>query len=338
MTNVIGEYFIGGYTSCGYISFLEDIIDDNEFYTYILKSGNGTLKSKLLKSYSENNTELELFYCTLDANSIDAIILNKEKTAFIDGDYPHLFEPKFHNVNSEIVTYNDKICKESLLKHKLELFELHSEYNKVISRCTRYLEAIASILADTKSVAEQSLNFAKLDGFISRFTKKICPCSIDNSVGKLKFRLISALTANGYKSLPINAKKIYLLNDNFYIGTDYLLRKLSDHFISCGYDVTVSVSTLQDDRAFEHIIIPQLDIAFISSTPINRTEKEYKNIINFSRFYEKDSISSKKSRLKFNSNTSKELLNEAVYALKLSRVYNAKINKIYQDCQKSISN
>lgn len=332
LQNSPDKYFIGSYTPNGYKSSFEDLISQDEFYTYILSDNFIDERADFLQSLSENEKADEIFYCTFYTKSIDAVVFTDEKTAFADGNFPHFINPKYNGFTSENLPTKVKFSYNKIINSQKEGLFLWKEYEKNLSRCEKYLKAVSHILDDIKSIANSSLDIKKLDSYISRLCKKEFPIKVTSKkIGTIKNRYISALTTDGYKTFFPNASKIFLLNDNFFTGTNYILRKITNYLLPQGYDVIVSLSPVSTEEFYEHIYIPKLKIAFISSSILNKISLSEKNVINFARFYDKTILASKKARLKFNTKTASSILSEAISSLKLAKIFNTKIYNLLQE-------
>lgn len=99
-------YFLGCPTPDGFSTHLRDDIDSGEFITYIIKGGPGTGKSSLMKKIAGELSEIdepELYYCSSDPDSLDAVVFRKIKAIIVDGTSPHVFEPDYPGVREVIV-------------------------------------------------------------------------------------------------------------------------------------------------------------------------------------------------------------------------------------------
>lgn len=323
-------YFLGGSSPSGFSPAFEDIVADTDYHTYIIKGGPGTGKSSLMKRLLAEfeNDENELFLCSSDPDSADMIRLAEKKVNFIDGTSPHICDPEYPGAVQEIINMGDCWDSSLLISKKNELIAADGEYRQFHQRCRKCLAAAASVLADTRAISDNALNFAKLDGFIKRFAKKIFPTK-SSGEGRLIFRRISAVTPKGYLTLMPEKDRIILLRDEYYSGSEHFLREFAEIAVSRGLTAEVSICTVHSDEVYEHLRIPELSISFISSNPMNRVEVESAEFVNFSRFYDKKLIYSRKNRLKFNKNAVNELLGEAVVALKNAKDAHDRLESFY---------
>ena len=329
MNNLI--CFLGGSSPTGFRTGFDKMIADTDFHTYIIKGGPGTGKSSLMKRLAEAfpDEEKEIYYCSSDPDSLDAVIFSERKVIFVDGTPPHCFEPEYPGAVQQILDLGAYWNGELLKKNKEQIVAASADYLQYHARCRRYITALSAVMSDTEQIAEAALSTEKLDGFINRLAKKILPKKNPAEDGRIEFRQFSALGPKGYLTHVPDGYTAYLLNDRFYTGSERFLRKFSDIARKKGYTVSISVCTLHGEEFFEHMIIPELKIAFFSANPVNGLILAAKQPINFRRFYDKNIIAEKKIRIKFNESAAKNLLDEAISSLVNAKRCHDKLEEFY---------
>lgn len=318
----ISKYFLGETTPYGFKTDFGGTILAGGYYTYILKGGPGTGKSGLMKRIAlkfSDTQDLELYYCSSDPSSLDAVVLTGSKVIIVDGTSPHIFETSYPGISQSIINLGEYWDSESLRELSYEIRAATDENALWHARCNRYVTALSSINSDIYSVGSEALNLEKLQGFAERTAKKLLPKRQGDS-GKCSFKKLSALTLAGYCTQPLeNCQKIYALNDPFFAGSDLFLQKISERAISLGLEVIVSVCSLFRESVFEQVLLPQIGIAFCTSNFINRYADDSAEKINFPRFYNKERLDVKKQRLAFSKKASAELQSEAAACLKKAK-------------------
>lgn len=328
------EFFLGGISQNGFKSHFNKEIEKQKNFTYILKGGAGTGKSSLLKKIAKEFADIDdvsVYYCASDPNSLDAVLLKNAGIIIADGTAPHIFDPIYAGVCQKIINLGEFWDDEALAKCYDEIIKVTDENLKWNKRCRNFVSALSSLFSDTYSIGQEALNFKKLDNFIDRLSIKVLPKG-KASEGITEFAQLSALTPNGYITLlnTINDYKyVYILNDSYYAGSDLFLRDFATIATIKGYNIIVSECTLLGSNSYEHLIIPELKTAFISSNPINNNVIENAKAINFQRFYDKTVLSQKKQRLSFNKKACDDLTSEAVLALSNAKDIHDDIEKYY---------
>lgn len=311
-------YFLGGISPDGFRTEFSKLINEYGFYTYILKGGPGTGKSTLMKQVAENFPEsiVSVYHCSSDPKSLDAVIIEDKKIIVVDGTSPHIFDAVYPGVSQEIVNLGEFWDKEKLKKSNDSIISSFRENQRFHKRAKCYIDAASSINDDIFNIAVDALNIEKLVAYMGRLSKKLIPKPKSGAKGKVTFKQISAFTPDGYITLPIKGEySRYFIKDELFAGNDFFLRSLTDIFTAHGYDVTVSEFNIIHNSIYEHIVVPQLGLIFITGNFFNSLNADNENIINFSRFYSKDVINAKKQRIAFNKKASAELAEEAKISL-----------------------
>lgn len=330
---MVEKYFLGSFSPQGFRSDFGKIISQKDYKTIILKGGAGTGKSSLMKAVSKHFCDKDRvleFYCSSDPNSLDAVVLNDKKQIIVDGTAPHVFDPIFPAVKEKILNLGEFWNEKELLKNKNEIIFTTSEHKKLMERTKRYVLAMSSIFADTYSIASDAILKEKLDGFVERLTKKLA-LKRKKVTPTLHFRQLSALTPLGYITQTDTLKdyECFVLNDSFFAGGDLILKSLTEVFLSKGYDVVTSYTILFAEPVCEHILVPELKLGFLSSTPLTNLHIENAKIINIHRFYDKAFLSSRKSRLKLNKKACAELVTEASQTMHNALLVHNKLEEYY---------
>ena len=323
--------FLGGSSPNGFRTHFGSMIADTDHHTYIIKGGPGTGKSSLMKRLAEAfpDDRKEFYCCSSDPDSLDALVFPDRKVILVDGTAPHVFEPEYPGAVQQILDLGAFWDIGRLKRSKDDIIAADSACLQHHVRCRRYITALSAVAGDTFHIGNSALDHEKLEGFIKRLSKKILPKKADSAEGKIEFRQLSAITPKGYLTNIPEDYSIYLLNDCFYAGADQFLRRFADVASKKGYDVSVSVCTLYGSESFEHMLIPELGIAFFTADPINELTVASKQPVNFRRFYDKAMIAEKKLRIKFNESAAKNFRDEAVLSLQNAKADHDKLEQLY---------
>lgn len=330
MNGFYGEYFLGGVTGNGFKTDFGSIIDDG-FFTYILKGGPGTGKSSLMRRIAESfadKDKIELYYCSSDPSSLDAVVLTERKVIVADGTAPHVFDPQYPGIRQCVVNLGEYWDKKALSEHAEKIIAVTDENKKLHKRAAVYAAAVSSVNSDIFGIAADCLSEKKLASFADKFSKRLLGKS-RKADGKVVIKQLSALTENGYMTNPLpDGYTVYSLRDDCFAASDMLLRKLTDAFVAAGEEVFASLFGLISAPTYEHIIVPSLKIAFISENFFNRTEFD-SHPINCARFYDPDAIAAKKQRIAFSKKASAELATEAAKTIGKAKAVHDEIEHFY---------
>lgn len=308
------SYFLGCSGASGFTSDFEKVINSPGYYTYILKGGPGTGKSTLMKKIASvcDDSSCELYYCSSDIRSLDAVVLNDKKIIIADGTAPHTFDPVLPGISQEIINLGCFWNKKELLSHEDLIRYYFSENSLCHQRADRYIKAVSSLVNGIYTAGYAALDKEKLKSYAKRMVSGLTGRNEKRLPVNPQYRQLSAFTSHGYITRELPEKYIvYTLKDDLFAGTDFLLKTVSDMLSSMGYKVFISRCTAFEDNVYEHILIPEINTAFMSSGFFSCYTNDASSEINFRRFYDRKIISEKKSYISFN----KKAVNEITKAV-----------------------
>lgn len=329
------HYFLGGSAPNGFQNAVDDIINDTENCTFILKGTAGSGKSTLMKKISAAFQDCDpvLFHCSSDPESLDGVYIKQKKVFILDGTSPHCFDPKYPKAVETIIDLGEYISGNRLREEREKIISLTDRYSVYHKRCRCCLSAISSVLTDIMSGAGGFINVPKLQGFTERTIHRLIPKRTSSSDGRILFRQLSAATMSGYATYVPDSFKLYVLMDDTCAAASYFLKKAADAAISGGYDVYVSRCLISSEGFYEHIIIPELSLAFITSTFWNCVQTDNpKKLIRFKRFYttsHDNEYSRYKSRLSFGKKAVRSLIEEISHELTSAKALHDSIEEYY---------
>ena len=126
-----------------------------------------------------------------------------------------------------------------------------------------------------------------------------------------------------------NYLDIYLLDDSFFAASDAFIRIAAKQAQSRGYDVKLSPCLLFDGTVFEHLLIDEIGVAFVSADPLTRLSCKNAAKINMSRFYDKAKMQPHKKRLKTDSTLAAALINSSREMLDSAKLVHDEIESYY---------
>lgn len=330
------KYFFGSGSPNGFFSCFDFKKNNDGEYTYILKGGPGTGKSSLMKIIAEfmekNDINCDRYYCSSDPNSLDAVIFPSLRVGILDGTAPHIADPVYPGASDEIINlgecWNNNILKENK-DNIIKITDKNKEYHE---KSKRFNASAFSLYDDGKKICLSCLEKEKICRYASRIaTKKIKRLS--SKIGKENKRLQEAITPQGFiflkDNIIENCNETILLKDDFGAASSIFLEEIRNYALASGYDVIISPSI--NDKSIRHIIIKELSLGFISEDIFIKHDIIPSRIIYLNRFYDSEKLKSHKVRLHFLKNAAKELMEEAVSALKEAKKIHDELEKIYID-------
>lgn len=329
------RFFLGANSPQGFYSLYDQLIPPEQANAvYILKGGAGCGKSSLMRRISQQvediGEQVEYIHCSGDPDSLDAVIFPTYKTAIVDGTAPHVFEPKYPGVVESYVNLGDCYDREGLQGVRKEIIGCMSGYKDCYRRAYRCLCAAAEITKDmrstltTESLEQKAIKRAK--GILSREIR-----NEGHGSGQVIQRFLSAITHQGFLTYYTTAdalcKRVYILEDNHGLSHSILTHLLT-YATTTGYDVIACPSPLFPDQ-LAHLIIPELSLAFLSTSPASIYQKRPYRRIRLDAMIDPELARRNKARLRFSRKVSNALIDEAVGSLSQAKTMHDELEALY---------
>ncbi len=325
-------YFMGYSTPTGFTTHLRDDIESGEFTTYIIKGGPGTGKSSLMKGIASELSDLdepEIYYCSSDPNSLDAVLFGNLKVIIADGTSPHVIEPTYPGVREVLIDLGECWNLGLLSDNKDGIIDSTNRNQKYHALAKKYLSAIISVNEDIMSIGDSALDSSKLDAYLERLSARLFPKKkAFEDEGKIKFRQMTSFTSEGVKTFAnlFEHLTVYKIEDECFAMTDKLLKQLAQCAKKNGYDALISNNVFLSGSVYQHMIIPEIETAFVSG---NSCDSLGGTKINSMRFYDKDILRDKHKRLMFDEGIVKELTDEMISALTTAKEIHDELESYY---------
>lgn len=328
-------YFLGSSGKNGFFSCFSQMtpkIDGQ--YTYVIKGGPGTGKSSLMKKISkeleEKDINCERICCSSDPNSLDGVIFPSLRVAICDGTAPHTLDPVYPGVAGEIINLGDFWNKEILLKNKEKIIELTDKNKACHQRSRRFIESAFSIFGDGEKICSEILDKERARRYASRVANRYFkkPCG---KIGLEKIRLLDAITPKGYCFLKETVEelcdKTIVFEDDFGVASAKIIEEIKAYALGCGFSV-ISSPSISNEKNTRHIIIKELSLGFFTADKLCELDLIPTKKVSLRRFYSPE-YSNHRARLAFSRKAAKELLEEAVCALKIAKNIHDELESLY---------
>lgn len=273
--NMTRHYFPGNNTPQGFYSYYNYILGQREANRIIcLKGGPGTGKSTFLKyigkGLEQEGIDVDYLHCSADEHSLDGILVPEKSIAIIDGTSPHVIDPKTPGAVDCILNFgdfwNDKMIaveKEKIIAH-----------NELCSRWYRigygYLQAAGSIGKTLAMIQNEGIEDSELYGFASDVIhREYKDYPISMGPGRIKKFFATAITPygfyNGIKDILAGIKKVYLFNVPEGYQNQSVMQMILEGAKYRGLDVWCYYCPMGPEDKIEHMVIPQLSLAFVTT-------------------------------------------------------------------------
>ena len=147
-------YFAASNSRYGFHSYYEQVFRSRVDRLFCIKGGPGTGKSTLMRALAREGERrgmhAEYYYCSSDAESLDAVLLfgRSASLGLIDATAPHAFEPTLPGVREEIVDLGRYWHSDALCEHTERIVTLNRAKGDGYRRAYRCLSGVGE-LSDT---------------------------------------------------------------------------------------------------------------------------------------------------------------------------------------------
>lgn len=320
---MVCSFFLGANTPNGFYSLFSEL---DSFDLSVIKGGSGSGKSTLIRKLIGKTSFCglcEKILCSSDHDSLDGAVFHSLNSAVVDGTSPHIADVK--GLGKYIITPPPVIDMESKRPLINSLRSAKSKaYADAYSSLSGYFNAIKSIKSLIPFNGE---HFAqRADGIIRREAKN------KHIRGKLHRRFIDSIAADGvitlWDTVSQLAQKIYVIDDRFGLASGFM-SNLESGFFSKGYEVYSCLSPF-DISNIRHIIIPELNLAFVTSDELSQYKGEIFRKIHISSCIDKKALKAVRKKVRLYEKLADQMLEDAVSSFANARLAHIELENIYR--------
>lgn len=332
------SYFLGSSGRNGFFSCFSQLTPKIEGqYTYIIKGGPGTGKSSLMKKIADEmesrDIECERIYCSSDPDSLDAVIFPSLRVSLADGTSPHTLDPDYPGATGEIINLGECWDKQKIHDNKEKIIELTDKNKECHRRCRRFIDSAFSIYGDGEKICRDCLDKERLMRYASRVANRHFKRP-SGRIGLEKIRLLDAITPKGFYFLTDSVNEMcdttVMFEDDFGVAASMLINEIRSYALASGFSV-ISSPFVGNEKQLRHIIIKELALGFFTCDKLCEPDIIPTKTVSLRRFYSVNELTLHRARLNFSKKASKELMNEAVCALRMAKDEHDALEKCYID-------
>ncbi|MCL2828406.1 MAG: hypothetical protein FWD99_06675 [Oscillospiraceae bacterium] len=329
------HFFLGANAPAGFTSLYAALIDPYTDDTlYIIKGGPGCGKSSFMAQIAQGmaqaRLDVEYIHCTADPDSLDAIYIPALKTAYVDGTAPHIIEPLYPAVMEQYLNLGTFYDVDALKPKKMEVMEKYRAYKALYARAYDCIAAAHGVIREVPDyIVDDDVIIAvkkRTKGIISREIGKK-----RGGVGVITRRFLSALTYQGYVSrfdtVATLATRVYHLDNTLGLA-HHMITDLSEAAVVAGLDCILCPSPLNPDRV-EHLFIPDLSLAFISSDYLAQYDGPAYRHIRLDAMADGERLRGYKAKLRFLKKIFGILIDESVSTLAEAKAIHDELERLY---------
>ncbi len=276
------HYFPGNNTPGGFFSYYHFIMDQKEARRiWILKGGPGTGKSSFMKRIGETmlaeGYNVDFLHCSSASESLDGILIRDLGVAMVDGTAPHVIDPVNPGAVDTIINLGDYWNESGILENRKSIIETNDRVASIFAGVYHYLRAAESMHDNIARINGKILSPSVIYGIAMDIIHDEMGCETSRlHTGKVRKFFASAITPEGLRSflpgLIDGYQKVYAIRAEIGAGTEGITTKIAEAAASRGYDVEAFYCPLKPKGKLEHLLIPQLSIAVVTSNAYHDAE------------------------------------------------------------------
>lgn len=331
------RYYLSSNSPKGYLACFSNLYNAKDGWkAYILIGGFGIGISALMKKAGDAleaaGENVEYIYSCLDSSELVAVSFPNLHICMIDGTPPNNLNTEYPGLTEIVINLGGSLNEELLKSHRENIILFTARVSSSSDRAYRFLTAASSLLNDTDRLALECTDLSKLETYAANLSKREFPQKGCQGVETQRF--LTAITPDGLTNLFGNVvsgyKRIYEIDDEFGIGKLFL-NKLRCSALASGYDVISCPCPMFPDGKPEHLLIPSLSLAFITTGHNHPFVCENTHHIHIRRFINRDTLKLKRPRISFNRKAARELIDESILLLDDAQASRRMIHSYYYE-------
>lgn len=281
----VTNFYLGANSGEGFQNLFQQLTDRTDTYDLmILKGGPGVGKSAFMAqiglAMEKAGEQVEYIRCSGNPDTLDGVVLPGMRCAIADGTEPHVLEPRYPAAVDRYVDLGRFYDLTAAKAAQAEIIALTERQRAARCRAYHCLQAARQLELETLSAVQGTFDRTRadrrLDGVLARELRRR-----GSEEGRTDYRFLGSITCKGYDwrfdAVDTLCPKVYEFADHWELAGD-LLERLRHTAVEKGWNV-IACPSPEDPRRLEHLLIPGLGLAFITSRPgMDYGKKPYRRI------------------------------------------------------------
>lgn len=309
------RYFASANSSEGFVNYFREVFGGCR-RLYVILGGPGTGKSRFLRDVAEKGHEVEYYYCSSDADSLDGVLIDGW-VGLIDGTAPHVWTSTSVGAFEQIVNLGEFWNPRLLSANRPEIDALSAEKSTCYTEAYAFLSAIGEAERGIRARLEEAIDREKLRRAASRLLRGVT----GDTKGQRKIGLCSALGMKGEAHFDTYERAKYAFAVSDSMDTAWLLlSELEKQCLAGGISTRISPSPLFPKKP-DAIELTERGISFFVG--------EGENAISVKKFFRADQMRSLRGLLRGTREAQARLKDFALEALSRAAQAHFALEEIY---------
>ncbi|VFQ45466.1 hypothetical protein [Desulfoluna butyratoxydans] len=331
--HLVRKSFFGCNSAHGFHCFFDFFHDLTDAKITIIKGGPGTGKSTFLKQIADEMRNqgfaVEQQHCSLDPDSLDAIIVPEIKAVVTAATGHHVFDPKHPGAVDEIINLGRYWDEAGIRPHGKEIMDITAESDRCFGRAYRFLAAAHLVRTNRADLATAHQDFSKVNALYEALCADLFTGHpLADAVGPERHLFMNSITPEGTVSFMDTvigpSTRLVLIHGAPGTGKSTMLSRLAAKARSRGHKVEYCHHPL-DHHRISHLIIPAMDVV-ISTDTLKGLPREQEHDLNA---FLKPGISTKQGEIKSDDHHYDAMIDAAMEALVRAGHTHGKLEQYY---------
>ncbi len=259
-------------------------------------------------------------------------------------------DPKNPGAVDMIVNLGDYWNEEGIRVNKVDILRCNRRIKFNFEKAYNYFGAARKMYDNLNSIYENALDEAEIHKEAAKLVNiELSHKELSKRMGKSSKFFASALTPQGnvnyIDSLIEGYEKIYVIKGPVGIGGGKIFDIIKESARYRGFDVESYYCPMVPDTKIEHLLIPDLKIAFVSSNYYHKLKVDAYEMINLNDYIHWDGICKYKEMINDSQRLMEELINKGIECIQGAKKMHDDLETNYipnmnfeavENCRKSI--
>lgn len=326
------DFFLGASGPNGFQGYFAQLAQQPSMRMYLIKAGPGCGKSSLMKRIGQTMQAQEYLHCSSDPDSLDGIVFHHPPMAMVDATAPHTLEPDYPGSSQQVVDLHHTLDNEYLSQHRPQVEALFAQNQLEQKQAAEYLSCAYKLLAASRKLILPLIDQSKLYTYLRRLAFHTLGRTSTGKEPVEQIRLLSAVTPKGhlcyYHTIPALSQRQIVFHDETGAVAGCILAQLRKAALELGYSI-ISCPCPLDPERLEHLFIPQLGLAFLTSNSWHPMHFDGQKNIHCQRFLTQPATLYKK-KIRLHRKLSLQLVEQASMAQRKAKQTHDLLEEFYR--------